>query len=161
MTQKLTPAQERYRAYLQSEHWHRLRLRIIARANEHCEWCHRFCGRCPHDPHEPCGDDTCEWCRLYFDEEGYPIDREHQTLEIHHKTYERVGAERDDDLVALCWTCHDGVTDRMIELQRLYKAGVIERSEATPHVAATKFGETFWRGVARLRQIAPWTKKDR
>jgi hypothetical protein len=27
-------------------------------------------------------------------------------LEVHHKTYERLGRERDEDLVVLCPTCH-------------------------------------------------------
>ena len=28
-------------------------------------------------------------------------------LLIHHLSYERLGHERDDDLVILCWDCHD------------------------------------------------------
>lgn len=27
-------------------------------------------------------------------------------LEVHHRTYERLGAERDEDLTALCPQCH-------------------------------------------------------
>ncbi|MDQ2981939.1 MAG: HNH endonuclease [Actinomycetota bacterium] len=27
-------------------------------------------------------------------------------LEVHHRTYERRGAEREDDVIALCSTCH-------------------------------------------------------
>lgn len=61
--------------------------------------------------------------------------------------YDRIGRERDEDLVALCWTCHDGVTDRTMELQRLAKAGRISRSEATPQVAATSFWRVFLRGM--------------
>jgi hypothetical protein len=30
-------------------------------------------------------------------------------LEAHHRTYERRGAERDEDLVALCDRCHGGL----------------------------------------------------
>jgi HNH endonuclease len=30
-------------------------------------------------------------------------------LEVHHKTYVRLGAERDDDLVPLCEDCHEAV----------------------------------------------------
>jgi 5-methylcytosine-specific restriction endonuclease McrA len=29
-----------------------------------------------------------------------------QHLTLHHLRYERLGAERDDDLVVLCWPCH-------------------------------------------------------
>jgi hypothetical protein len=31
------------------------------------------------------------------------------TLEIHHRTYERVGRESPDDLIALCSPCHTAV----------------------------------------------------
>ena len=27
-------------------------------------------------------------------------------LEVHHRTYERRGVERDEDVIALCATCH-------------------------------------------------------
>src|SRR5690348_10339155 len=29
-----------------------------------------------------------------------------ESLEVHHRTYERRGAERENDLIALCATCH-------------------------------------------------------
>jgi hypothetical protein len=32
-------------------------------------------------------------------------------LEVHHKTYERLGAEWDQDLEVLCATCHEGVSE--------------------------------------------------
>lgn len=28
-------------------------------------------------------------------------------LVVHHLSYERLGRERDEDLVVLCWDCHD------------------------------------------------------
>ncbi|MGY3135360.1 hypothetical protein ACVWZM_006042 [Bradyrhizobium sp. USDA 4501] len=31
-------------------------------------------------------------------------------LEVHHASYERLGAERDSDLIALCCPCHREVT---------------------------------------------------
>lgn len=34
-------------------------------------------------------------------------------LEAHHRTYERLGRERDGDLVALCSECHLGVTSML------------------------------------------------
>jgi 5-methylcytosine-specific restriction endonuclease McrA len=40
-------------------------------------------------------------CRLCGDE---------TLLEVHHATYERIGNERDSDLVALCRECHRDVT---------------------------------------------------
>lgn len=38
----------------------------------------------------------CEWC-------GWMADR----LELHHKTYERLGREREEDLELLCPDCHE------------------------------------------------------
>ena len=39
---------------------------------------------------------------------GYRCERCHGTamLEVHHKTYERIGQERMDDLTVLCDRCH-------------------------------------------------------
>jgi 5-methylcytosine-specific restriction endonuclease McrA len=30
-------------------------------------------------------------------------------LEVHHKTYERLGNELPEDLACLCWGCHRGL----------------------------------------------------
>jgi hypothetical protein len=40
---------------------------------------------------------------------GYTCHRCHgkRDLQVHHKTYERLGAERDSDLEVLCQTCHN------------------------------------------------------
>jgi hypothetical protein len=37
------------------------------------------------------------------------ICRSHATGQVHHLTYERVGAELDEDLVAVCRPCHAGL----------------------------------------------------
>jgi 5-methylcytosine-specific restriction endonuclease McrA len=34
-------------------------------------------------------------------------------LEVHHRTYERLGAEIDGDLITLCRECHLGVTSML------------------------------------------------
>ena len=143
----MTPAQKRYRDYLGSPHWIATRTRILVRADGHCEWCHRFCGPNPHPELDgPCvvhGDDPahrCEFCREYFDYDGYRNDAEQQSLEVHHRTYQRLGRELDSDLVALCWSCHDGVTDRFHTLKLLHAAGKIAAEDATLDVAATRFG---------------------
>lgn len=155
MTETPTPAQRRYREYLKTPHWLALRARIVARADEHCEWCGRFCGRNPHpgwNRNLRCGNEDCRWCLFYVDLEDGHRELEHQSLEVHHKTYERLGAERDEDLAAICWTCHDGVTERMIDLRRLYRAGDIPREDATPHAAQTRFGRVFYGAwLKRLR----------
>lgn len=32
-----------------------------------------------------------------------------ERLTLHHITYERLGEELDDDLLVLCWSCHDAL----------------------------------------------------
>ncbi len=121
----LTPAQERYRAYLRSPHWQATRRRILDRAADHCEKCGRFCGDYPHGEDWPCGDvDGCEWCGFYLLRDGSNEvngDLEHMSLEVHHLTYERLGAERDEDLQALCWSCHEGITEHEMD-ERAFRA---------------------------------------
>ncbi len=87
---KLTPEQimqqvdrvmleARYGAYLQSPEWQaRKRAKLSA------------------------ADYTCEEC-------GYPFvpHRTARQFEVHHKTYERLGNERREDLVVLCSDCHE------------------------------------------------------
>lgn len=112
----MTNAQQRYQAYLASPAWQATRQRILARADEHCERCGRFGGTHPHGPHGErelvcCGDAGCRFCAFYFDSEGQRNDGELQILEVHHRTYARRGYERDSDLVALCWGCHEDTWD--------------------------------------------------
>ena len=109
---------EQYRAYLQSAHWLVTRHRILQRADGRCERCERFCGRAPHDPDVCCYEDDCNWCQSYFDEDGIRNHYDVRHLEIHHTTYERLGAERDEDLMALCEACHDHYTERVLDLSR-------------------------------------------
>lgn len=153
----MTPAQQRYRDYLQSNHWKSTRRRIISRAVDHCEWCKRFCGQNPHphvvfcgknevcdrcyydrDKSELCSD-VCEWCWNYFDCYGFRNETEIEHLEVHHRTYERVGSERDDDLVALCTSCHDEITERSNILRDLYRHGTVVKELSTPDVAEYMF----------------------
>ena len=39
-------------------------------------------------------------------------------LQVHHRTYERLGAERDEDLTVLCESCHKLFHGSGIELRR-------------------------------------------
>lgn len=34
-------------------------------------------------------------------------------IEVHHRTYKRLGCERTDDLTTVCRECHRGVTDML------------------------------------------------
>lgn len=69
-----------YSAYLRSRHWKQFRKQMIEKAGYKCSQCSRV------DPHR---------------------DRKRGSrMNVHHKTYERVGAERPSDVVVLCWICH-------------------------------------------------------
>lgn len=49
---------------------------------------------------------------------------EKKALEVHHRTYARLGRERQNDLVVLCWRCHrrhHGTLEAAIEKQRRYE----------------------------------------
>lgn len=72
-----------YQAYLRSHHWRQLRKRAIAQARYRC----RRCGRADERQDKKKG----------------------SRLNVHHQTYERVGAERPGDLEVLCWRCHQAV----------------------------------------------------
>lgn len=43
-----------------------------------------------------------------LEQAGYRCEKcsEHSGLSVHHKTYERLGNERSDDLIVLCQSCH-------------------------------------------------------
>lgn len=63
----------RYRLYLRSAQWHKIRSEALQAANWHCQAC------------------------------GRPNPR----LEVHHRTYQRVGREALADLRAMCKGCHE------------------------------------------------------
>jgi hypothetical protein len=153
----MTPAQERYRAYLQSDHWRRVRVRILARAQEHCEWCGYFCGyvEAVLEPWvindrvaelrelevEPCG--VCGgYCQFRSTEDNSG----HVWLEVHHLTYDRLGSEIDDDLVALCCYCHEEVTEReqYRALVRKHLVPSLPRDATHFEVIAAMFERVEW-----------------
>lgn len=49
---------------------------------------------------------------------------ETKALEVHHRTYLRLGRERPSDLVVLCWRCHrrhHGTLQAAMEKQQRYE----------------------------------------
>lgn len=77
-----------YRETLRSKRWRQLKWRRLVLAGFACERCHtEFVGRGP------------KQAMRYF--------------ELHHITYERVGAEWLDDVRVLCKACHGIVHDRL------------------------------------------------
>lgn len=48
-------------------------------------------------------------------------------IEVHHRTYERLGEERPEDLTALCRSCHHEVTN--FQRARTYAVRVPKRAD--------------------------------
>lgn len=75
-------------------------------------------------------------------------------LEVHHKTYERLGAEWDDDLEVVCTTCHDGV--HLDEMQaslahRLYLSVARRALRANPLGSVPDLVDDVKRACTRFR----------
>lgn len=75
-----------YTEYLRSEHWRALRRRFFAKSWRVASMRERF------------GTTCCEFCGC--------TDR---PVELHHRTYKRLGREKLTDLVLLCGDCHSTV----------------------------------------------------
>jgi len=69
---------ERYNTVISSKRWRKLRERFLA---EHDSKCCR-----------------CGWKKTKWDKS--------RTIDLHHKTYERLGKEMDSDLELVCGLCH-------------------------------------------------------
>lgn len=77
-----------YAAYLRSPEWAAQRERALRAAGDQCARCHNR-----------------SHLSGYVDDDGQELMIRVQ-LDVHHLTYDRVGAERPDDLVVLCHRCH-------------------------------------------------------
>ena len=75
-----------YREYLNSDHWKTTRKNFFSRSQRIIKM-KREGGIC------------CEFCRTSG------------KINLHHKTYERLGCERTTDLIILCDGCHQTVHD--------------------------------------------------
>jgi 5-methylcytosine-specific restriction endonuclease McrA len=69
---------ERYNKVIASSYWEKLRQRFLEKHDFKC-----------------C---RCGWQKTYLDKS--------RNIELHHKTYERLGKERDEDLELVCSVCH-------------------------------------------------------
>lgn len=69
---------ERYNAVIASARWRRLRAKRLAKCDHSCQ--------------------RCGWKKETWDKS--------RTLDLHHRTYDRLGEERDDDLELVCSLCH-------------------------------------------------------
>lgn len=69
---------QKYNMVTQSARWKKLRIRLIERCGHKCQ--------------------RCGWKHEAWNKS--------RTLELHHKTYERVGSELESDLEVVCSICH-------------------------------------------------------
>ena len=75
---------ELYDQYLETKHWQDVRdSKFDEQAKEHG---HNYCEKCGETPNK--------------------VTRE-TALHVHHKTYERLGAERLEELMIICRPCHE------------------------------------------------------
>lgn len=92
-----------YRAYLLSEHWQAVRRGALWRAQNRCQ--SPIC--------------RYHWVRGLTDSEITEcVPHGDYRLDVHHLTYERLGAELPDDLLVLCRDCHELIHGlRIIEVE--------------------------------------------
>lgn len=69
-------------------------------------------------------------------------DQSSATLELHHKTYERLGRELISDLEVLCGACHE-IADRERAIQGQMRAATALHNAAFHTFAAKKYGEDW------------------
>jgi 5-methylcytosine-specific restriction endonuclease McrA len=94
---KLVGDRDGYEKYLAGPHWQALRKRKLEQQKSEL------------------GHNCCEECR-----EQPEVTRE-TALHVHHRTYERLGEERLEDLSIICRPCHDKEHGRDINnLRRFY-----------------------------------------
>jgi 5-methylcytosine-specific restriction endonuclease McrA len=67
------------------------------------------------------GRNICERCPEYSNEKAA------NDLHVHHRTYERLGEERIEDVEILCRGCHDKVHLRDLKSRMRYRAPGYER----------------------------------
>lgn len=72
-----------------------------------------------------------------------------KNLHLHHRTYERLGTELDEDLVALCESCHDHVH----QFHRTLKG--VDLSDATDQWLSNKWRH-YGKPHSRKRAPTPW-----
>jgi hypothetical protein len=59
-----------------------------------------------------------------------------KAIHVHHLSYDRVGEERETDLQALCFQCHDEIHDGMLTIDRIHEEIMREISLEAPTLAA-------------------------
>lgn len=75
----------------------------------------------------------------YFREYRYECHcGEKRAIELHHKTYERLGAERDEDFVPLCGDCHKHVHE---QATLIFRSGKVSMAEAIAKATGYRFAK--------------------
>lgn len=108
------PWRAKYYAVLDSPRWKALRARLIAALEGKC-------GRCNRNSNA----------------EGHPF-----LLELHHKTYERLGAELDTDVEVLCPECHKKADQERADAGRRKSSNAYYES-SFDNWATRRYGEDY------------------
>ncbi len=112
-----------YKAVIASKRWRDLRVRLMRQRGERCERCGKT------------------WAP------GYKA-----TLQLHHKTYERLGGEYDSDLQLVCEACHETADiERAIEARVRAKDALYEAQ--LDGWARKKYGDDYIRTLEDQDQI--------
>ena len=74
--------------------------------------------------------------------DGCELCQDTRATEAHHTTYERIGCERPDDMVALCRHCHQHVTDN--------KLGKLSRRDLLRRRREILYSPEFGRGWSKF-----------
>jgi hypothetical protein len=81
--------------------------------------------------------------------------RRERSTEVHHRTYQRLGAESDEDLVAVCSLCHEAISC----LAEVVTPSCAEDADASRQMAETvlrrRFGSSTIEAVDALLEPAP------
>lgn len=127
---------EKYYEVIASARWKKIRQRFINKAN----------GTCP----------KCGWKKESWDKS--------RTLDLHHKTYERLGNERDSDLELVCSVCHAKADiDRAAKNRR---EAEIKRSIALDNArfdgwARKVYGDDYYdEDGDKYRRYADWAERQ-
>lgn len=105
---------ERYNIVIRSKYWKSLRQKRLKQCNYSCE--------------------HCGWKN-----QGYDKSR---TLDLHHKTYKRLGSEHEEDIEVLCSLCHEKADRQRAETGKRKSKNAIRNAQFYGWVSKV-YGEGF------------------
>jgi hypothetical protein len=107
--------EEKYKAVLKSKRWERLKAKFMFLQS----------GKCL----------RCGWEKRAWDKT--------RTLDLHHKTYERLGFELDDDLELVCSVCHEKADQERALRGKIKSSNALYQARFSGW-ASKKYGDEFY-----------------